>query len=233
MRRTLLVPLLSTRGVVLLGAMLLALALIVLALIGTSPKQTEAATKIVTKTFSNSGLITIPAGSVYAPPPGDCTGTTVGTAAPYPSEKTVGAFPSGSHIRDINLTLKNYSNNDSPDDVDVMLAHSGRNRTVMSDVGGGQFVDNITLLLNDEATRVLPDTSTVTLVGGGWRPHNYVSGDSFPSPAPAQDNRSALSGFDGQNPNNTWRLFVRDDFSLDCGNFGGGWSIQIKAAVPA
>ena len=223
---------LSIRSVVLFGAMLLALALIVLA-IGTSAKQAEAATKIVTKTFSNAGLITIPEGSAYAPPPGDCMGTTVGAAAPYPSEKTVGAFPSGSHIRDINLTLKNYSNNDSPDDVDVMLAHSGRNRTVMSDVGGGQFVDNKTLVLNDEATRVLPDTATVTLVGGGWRPHNYDGGDSFPSPAPIQDNRSALSGFDGQNPNNTWKLFVRDDFSFDCGKFGGGWSIQIKAAVPA
>ena len=216
----------------LFGAMFLALALVVLA-IGTSAKQAEAATRLVTKTFSTSGLILIPEGSVYAPQPGACTGTTVGTAAPYPSEKSVGAFPSGSHIRDIDLTLKNYSNNQSPDDVDVMLAHSGKNRTVMSDVGGGQFVDNITLRLNDEATRVLPDTSTVTLVGGGWRPHNYVSGDSFPSPAPTQDSRSALSGFDGQNPNNTWRLFVRDDFSFDCGKFGGGWSITIKAAVPA
>jgi hypothetical protein len=213
--------------------MLLALALIVLVLVGASAKQADAATKLVTKTFSNTGLITIPDGSAYAPPPGECTGTTVGTAAPYPSERTVGAFPSGSHIRDINLTLKNYSDNDGPDDVDVMLAHSGRNRTVMSDVGGGQFVDNISLVLNDEATRVLPDTNTVTLVGGGWRPHNYERDDFFPSPAPTQDTHSALSGFDGQNPNNTWKLFVRDDFSFDCGKFGGGWSITIKAAVPA
>ena len=53
MRRTLLVlPPLSTRGVVLFGAMILALALIALA-VGTSAKQADAATRLVTKTFTN------------------------------------------------------------------------------------------------------------------------------------------------------------------------------------
>ena len=216
-----------------MGAMLLALALIVLALVGTSAKQAEAATKIVTKTFNNTGLITIPGGSVYAPPPGDCTGATSGTAAPYPSQKRVGAFPTGSHIRDINLHLKNYSENHVPADVDVMLAHRGINRTVMSDVGGSQFVDNINLVLNDEANKVLPVFNNVVLESGGWRPHNYESGDSFPAPAPVQANRAALSGFDTLNPNGTWKLYVQDDAPGDCGKFGGGWSITIKAEVPA
>ena len=216
----------------LLGAVLLALAPIALA-VGTSAKQADAATRLVTKTFSNSGQILIPKGSVFALPPGECTGTTSsGTAAPYPSEKSVSAFPAGSHIRDVDLTLKNYSQNDVPQDVDVLLAHSGKNRTVMSDVGTGLVADNATLVLDDEATNgLLLDEGQ--LAGGRFRPTNLDGGDFFPAPAPTPNARSALSGFDGQNPNNTWRLFVRDDSDFDCGKFGGGWSITIKAAVPA
>jgi hypothetical protein len=232
MRRTLLVPLLSTRGVVLFGAMILALALIALA-VGTSAKQADAATRLVTKTFTNSGQILIPKGSVFAAQGSECTGnTSSGKAAPYPSEKSVSAFPTGSHIRDVNLTLKKYSFNDVPQDVDVLLAHSGKNRTVMSDVGTGLFVDNINLVLDDEATNGLR-LDEGQLAGGRFRPSNLDGGDFFPAPAPTPNTRSALSGFDGQNPNNTWRLFVRDDSDFDCGKFGGGWSITIKAAVPA
>jgi hypothetical protein len=229
MRRTL-VPLLSTRGVVLWGAMLLALALIALA-IGISANKADAATKIVTKTFSNSAKISIPDGAVLPGCASDIN--SVGEASPYPSKKSVSAFPAGSHIKDVNLTLKNFTHDDSPRDVDVLLVHGVRNRTVMSDVGGSTLVSNINLVLNDEASSPLPDDS---LVGGRFKPRNADgnsgSGDFFPSPAPAPDPRSALSGFDGQNPNKTWKLFVRDDFSFDCGEFGGGWSIKIKAAVP-
>jgi hypothetical protein len=230
MKRTV-ASLLSTRSVVLLGAMILALALIALAL-GTSANKAEAATRLVTKTFNKSAQIPIPAGSVFAAQGSECTGTTVGKASPYPSEKSVGTFPTGSHIRDVNLTLKNYSFNDVPQDVDVLLAHSGKNRTVMSDVGTGLFVDNINLVLDDEATNgLLLDEGQID--GGRFRPANLDGGDFFPAPAPTQDARSALSGFDGQNPNKIWRLFVRDDTAEDCGKFGGGWSITIKATVPA
>jgi hypothetical protein len=232
MRRDLLVPLLSTRSVVLFGAMLLALAPIALA-VGTSAKQADAATRLVTKTFTNSGHILIPKGSVFAAQGSECTGSNLaGPAAPYPSVKSVSAFPTGSHIRDVNLTLRNYSFNDVPQDVDVLLAHSGKNRTVMSDAGTGLFVDNITLVLDDEAPEgLLLDEGQIE--GGRFRPNNFDGGDFFPAPAPAPDARSALSGFDGQNPNKTWRLFVRDDSDFDCGKFGGGWSITIRATVPA
>jgi hypothetical protein len=229
MRRTRVVSLLSTRSVTLSGAMLIAVALVIMSL-AVSPA--DAATKLVTKTFSSSGLILIPDGAVFAEPPSICTGDTVGAAAPYPSEKSVSAFPRGSRIKDANLTLKNYSHNDVPDDVDVLLAHAGRNRTVMSDVGGiASFVNNITIVLNDEAKSALPDAGQ--LVGGSFKPTNFDADDGFPTPAPAQDNRSALSGFDGQNPNKTWKLFVQDDADFDCGKLGGGWSLTIRAAVPA
>jgi hypothetical protein len=227
MKRTL-VPLLSIRSVlVLFGAMLLALALIVLSL-GTSANKADAATRLVTKTFSNSGQILIPEDAVLP----DCTGSVLGPAAPYPSEKNV-TFPSGSHIRDVNLTLKNYTHT-YPDDVDVLLKKGTHNRTVMSDVGDEFDVSNISLVLNDEASSTLPDGAQ--LAGGSYKPRNVEDnadeGDEFAAPAPIQDTRSALAGFDTLNPNGTWKLFVQDDATDDCGKFGGGWSLTIKAAVP-
>ena len=223
-----LVPLLSTRSVVLLNAMLIAVALIVLA-IGTSAKRADAATTIVTKTLSNSGLILIPDGAVPGTYDTCDTGSTFGAAAPYPSEKSVSAFPSGSHIRDVNLTLKNYSHS-YPRDVDVLLQKGTHNRTVMSDVGGsGPGVSNITLVLDDEASNghlTYEDAPS----GGRYQPTNEAEqDDEFTPPAPTQDNRSALSGFDTLNPNGTWKLFVHDDGGGDCGKFGGGWSITIKS----
>ena len=227
MNRTV-VSLLSARSVVLFGAMILALALIALSL-GTSARQADAATRLVTKTFTNSGQILIRADAVLP----ECTTSVSGPATPYPSEKNV-TFPSGSHIRDVNLTLKNYTHT-FPDDVDVLLKKGTHNRTVMSDVGSNEDVSNITLVLNDEATSALPDD--VGLVGGSFKPRNVEDnpdgGDQFPAPAPTQDTRSALSGFDTLNPNGTWKLFVQDDGGGDCGKFGGGWSLRIKAAVPA
>jgi hypothetical protein len=213
MRRTLLPPLLSTRSVVLFGAMLIALALIVLALVGASAKPADAATRVVTKTFSNAQQINIPSG---------------GAAAPYPSERSVQGFNQGT-VLDVNLSLKNFSHT-FPDDVDVLLAKKGTTRTVMSDVGGGSSVNNITLNLDDESLNgFLPDNGP--LVGGKFKPTNAEGLDFFPDPTPTPSAQSALSGFDGINPNGVWKVRVVDDLGGFSGAFAGGWSITIKARV--
>jgi hypothetical protein len=130
-------------------------------------------------------------------------------------------IPQGSQIRDVNLTLKNYSYNDSPDDADVLLVHREVNCTVISDVGGVSGISNITLVLDDEATFFLPDSGNLG-DGGTFKPRNAgTPSDDFPSPAPTQNSASALSGFDNQNPNGPWGLFVRDDSRQACGKFGG------------
>lgn len=217
------IPLLLTRRAVLLLAAVVGLALVVLA-VGATPKKADAGTRFVTRTFGTAEQIIIPAGA-----PTD----TAGSAAPYPSDVNVGAFPRGSNIVDVNLTLRNYTHT-FPDDVDVLLKKAGTNpnRTVMSDVGGSNDVNNITLVLDDEAPNgPLPDSGQI--VGGRFRPTNIGGGDLFPAPAPPAPNPgSNLSGFDGRNPNGTWRLFVRDDAGGDVGRFAGGWSITIKARVP-
>jgi hypothetical protein len=127
--------------------------------------------------------------------------------------------------------LRNYTHT-FPDDVDVLLGHAGTNRTIMSDVGGSNDVNNITIRLDDEASNgTLPDEGQ--LVAGAFQPTNAEGGDSFDFPAPNPANaNSALSGFDGLNAGGTWGLFVDDNAGGDVGRFGGGWTIQITAAVP-
>ena len=216
------VQLLSTRSAVLAGAMLLALALIALALVGTTAKQADAATQTVTKSFSNTSQITIPEGAPTS---------TTGAALPYPSTIS-SAFPTGSKVLDVDVTFRNYTHT-YPDDVDVLLAHAGANRTIMSDVGGPNDVGNITLTLNDEASNgALTDQGQLN--GGAFQPTNINEGtDTFDYPAPSPANaNSALSGFDGTKAGGGWKLFVEDAGTGDYGKFAGGWTVKIKAAVP-
>lgn len=221
-------PLVASRGMVVLGGALLAVALVMAVLVAASGPA-DAVTRTVKKTFSNQGQVLIPADAV----PGNCNNVgPSGIAAPSPSQRTA-SFPRGSHIKDVNLVLKNYSHV-FPADVDVLLAHKGVNRTVMSDVGGGSpGVSNITLKLDDEGATHLDDFDAPE--GGSFKPTNVdgIASDGFPAPAPTQDQRSALSGFNGLNPSGTWNLFVQDDSPDDCGVFAGGWSITIRAAVPS
>jgi hypothetical protein len=149
---------------------------------------------------------------------------------PYPSTITA-SFPAGTKVKDVNVTLRNYSHT-FPADVDVLLVHRGTNRTIMSNVGGGNVVNNQTIALDDEATNgTLPDEGQ--LVGGAFQPTNAEGGDSFdfPAPNPASPN-SALSGFDGMLTAKAWKLFVDDNGNDDTGRVGGGWTIKIRAAVP-
>jgi hypothetical protein len=232
-KRTL-VPLSSIRSVVvLLGAMLLALALVVLAT-GAASKPADAATQTITKVFDKPGTILIPAGAV----PGNIftcqTGETEGAASPYPSKRNVQAFPEGSTTLDVNLVLRSFWHS-FPDEVDVLLSKGVRTRTVMSDAGGSDDVNGITLNLDDEAANGhLPDESQ--LVSGRFKPTNYVGDDGglddFPEPVPDFSPLSALSRFDGTNPNGLWKLRVNDDAAGDCGQFAGGWRLIIKARVP-
>ena len=205
-----------SRPLVLLAA--LAAALLLVVVLGMPPQKADAAPRTVTKVFSNSTNIHIPA-----------TGTSPVAATPYPSALSAGGFRRGT-ILDVNLTLKNFSHT-YPDDVDVLLAHRGVSRTVMSDVGSDLDVNNVSFILDDEATSKLPDSDQ--LVGGKFKPTNAVEfPDDFPAPAPVPASaQAALKGFDGVNPDGVWRLYVVDEADGDGGQFAGGWNIKIKARV--
>jgi hypothetical protein len=210
---------------VVLGATLLALVLVVVASAALAPKKADAATaQVVTKTFNKPAAILIPAGA--------------GLAEPYPSIRSVQAFPSGSTILDVNLVLRGFSHT-HPDDVDVLLTKGipkgSRARTVMSDVGSNKGVNDITLTLDDEADEPLPEEGP--LVSGRFKPTNLAGGlgtitlDLFPPPV-GNINANPSLNFEGLSPNGQWKLRVADDESADCGEFAGGWSLIIKARVP-
>ena len=58
-------------------------------------------------------------------------------------------------------------------------------------------------------------------VAGTYSPTNYFPGSSIPAPAPAAPYSSALSAFDGTNPNGTWSLYVNDHGGGNSGTIGG------------
>jgi hypothetical protein len=220
MNRTMALPSVGRSLLAVLLAVTVALAVV---LIAAAPKKADAATRIITREFSNHNEILIPEGH---PPFGT---TTVGPAAPYPS-KISPSFPRGSKVRDVNVVLWDFGFDDVPDDVDVLLVHRGANRTIMSDVGGDNDVENINIKLDDEATAFLTDAGTLT--GGRFKPTNMEGSDNFPDPAPPDSSRTRLSGFDGLLANGRWKLFVVDDKSADYGEIEAGWSVRVQVAVP-
>lgn len=169
--------------------------------------------KNVTRTFSNTGQISIPGN---------------GEATPYPVLIQAGGFKKGK-IKDIDVTLRDFSHS-FPDQVDILLvAPGGRNTLVMSDVGGNDNADNLTLRIDDQAIAEFPLSSQ--LVSGSFKPTNQGNLDNLPAPAPLTGQTVALSVFNGLNPNGTWQLFVRDDANMDNGEISGGWSLEITAKV--
>ncbi|MCA9877093.1 MAG: hypothetical protein KC442_04915 [Thermomicrobiales bacterium] len=188
---------------------------------GVAPAVIEARKKrkTVTRTFSNAASITLPGGVVTAP------------AAPYPSPIMVSGLKKGKILK-VRVLLNGYTY-DVPDDIDVLLAAShlpGLNAIIMSDVGSVHPVSNVNLILDDDAANPLPDTDQ--LISGTYRPANYNgSMDSWPAPAPGPSGNSALSVFNGQNPNGEWQLWINDWQGNGPGSFANGWSIEITAKV--
>ena len=194
-------------------AVVLAVALLALVL-ATPPADAAGRFKIVTKTFSDSQQITI---------------NDLAQATPYPSEIGIGGAFGRGRVKDVNLTLKNFSHG-FEQDVSVLLAKAATNRTVMSDVDAlGAAVDD-TLVLDDEAAISFPATPSA-LTDGTYRPANLGGADFFPAPAPIPSGASALGGFDGARAKGTWKLYVIDDTFGGSGQFAGGWSLKIKAKV--
>ncbi|HEY8148076.1 MAG TPA: S8 family serine peptidase, partial [Vicinamibacteria bacterium] len=169
-----------------------------------------------TGSFSNTAAITIPSS---------------GSGAPYPSSISVSGL-TGSVLK-VTATLTGYSHGFS-DDVDVLLVGpAGQKVLLMSDAGGGGAPSNITLTFDDAAATAVPDGAPI--VSGSFRPANYegTASDVFAAPAPAGPYSTVLAAFNGTNPNGTWRLFVRDDFTGFSGSISGGWRLNIQTAVPA
>jgi Ca2+-binding RTX toxin-like protein len=182
-------------------------------------------------TFSNTSSISIV----------DATSEGASPANPYPSEITVQDL-SGT-ITDVNVKLNGYSHPFADDVAVQVVGPDGTSVLLMSDVGGDVGVDSINLTLDDEAANSLFDEGQLTT--GTYKPTkgsttycppltwsclgNDPVPDIWPTPAPALSvSRSQLSGFDGKDPNGTWKLYVIDDGLFSAGTFAGGWSLELN-----
>ncbi len=111
----------------------------------------------------------------------------------------------------------------------MLVGPGGQRAMVMSDAGEDPLV-SADLVLDDEAAAPLPQVHGT--VSGSYRPTNYkAAADTLPAPAPSTTGvGSALSVFDGTDPNGTWQLFVADNDAFDSGTIAGGWSLRISTA---
>jgi Ca2+-binding RTX toxin-like protein len=168
--------------------------------------------------FSNGNTITIPAGA---------PGSTSGSANPYPSTINVSGLVGP--IAKATVTLTNLSHT-YPRDLDILLSGpAGQNTLLMSDAGGSNDVNNVTLTFDDLG----PLLPTGQIASGTYRPTNYAGFvDTFPGPAPAPPFGSTLGVFTGTDPNGTWSLWVQDNAGIDVGALSG-WTLTLDGPVLA
>src|SRR5438093_10053326 len=103
-----------------------------------------------------------------------------GISSPYPSRISVAGLPT--NPSKVTVTLSGLSHT-YPDDLDVLLVGPGGQKVLlMSDAGGGTGINNVTLTFDDAAASNLSDSSAI--VWGTYKPTDFVTGHTFPSPAP-------------------------------------------------
>ncbi|MEP6704612.1 MAG: hypothetical protein ABJB34_07385, partial [Acidobacteriota bacterium] len=152
--------------------------------------------------------------------------TAIGIGNPYPSPISISGL--AGTVTNVTVTLNNLTGT-FPSDMDVLLvAPTGANLILMSDVGGGDDITNTTLTFDDASAASL---LTTKLFSGAYKPTNIGTGDTFPAPAPAPSANTTLAGaFNGIDANGTWNLYVVDDAGVDMQVFGNGWSLTVTTS---
>ena len=202
-------------------------ALAVASAVAVTGAGTATTASAATATYSNPTAITIPDS---------------GAGSLYPSPVTVAGANNG--VTDVNITLSSLGHTCTQDLDFLLVGPQGQKALVMSDLGDcGTAVSGVTLTLDDSAAAPLPDGTPVTT--GTYRPgdNDYPptpEPDVMPAPAPDPDapgTGSALSVFNGTNPNGVWNLYLSDQYGGDSGQLAGGWSLQLSTvdtpAAPA
>jgi len=162
-----------------------------------------------------------------------CSGVSISIPAmsagqPYPSTCVVSGLEGA--ITDVNVELTGLSHG-YPDDIDLLLVSPiGQDAKALSDAGGSFTAVGLDVILDDEAIVDLPDGGP--LRSTSYHPANWFEDvDLFPAPAPTPSGAVALSTFDGQVPNGTWKLYVVDDAPQDMGSIAA-WSLDISTKAP-
>lgn len=133
-------------------------------------------------------------------------------------------------ISDVDVVIDGLSH-DRPDDLDLLVvAPGGEDAMIMSDAGGGTAVFDLRLTFDDEAADPLPFDPP--LATGTYRPTNHTTQFSDAVPGASPSGNTALSTFDGTDPNGTWLLYVVDNAGGNTGTLATGWTLVITTAPP-
>lgn len=156
------------------------------------------ATPAAAADFTVNGPFALPAGPT-------------GTTSPYPIVFNVSGL--SGEITDVNFTLTGLTHH-FPDDLDVLLVGpTGASVMLMSDVGGGDNINAVTYVFDQQATISLRNHGFNP--SGTYLPSNPDAGDRIPGVAGPYG--STLSVFDGTAANGAWNLYLFDDQDLDVG----------------
>lgn len=184
-------------------------------LLSAAPKAEKKGGKTIHRTFSSAGAITINDNQ---------------EADPYPSTIKVSSIKKGK-VKDVNVVIRNFSH-DFPANVDIVLeAPNGASTILMSDVGAGTPVQDLTITLDDQSGNTLP--STTAFESGTFKPTNLGNTpDLFPALS-SPPTGALLADLNGGNPNGEWRLYVVDDQGMNTGEISGGWKLELTAKSKA
>jgi subtilisin-like proprotein convertase family protein/predicted Ser/Thr protein kinase len=147
-----------------------------------------------------------------------------GPGTPYPS--TIEISDMRGVITDVNVTLDGLTHA-FPTDLDVVLVGpDGTSVALMEGVGGFDNATDLTVIFDDTGA---PLTESRQITSDTYRPSTSGS-EAFdgPPPAPAGPYGTALSVFNGTDPNGTWQLFVFDDSARDGGQIADGWALHME-----
>jgi len=181
--------------------------------------------------FQTTSVIVPPVAfsNVTAIPIADATAAGPGVGNPYPSTIVVSGLTG--LVYKVTATLNNLSHSFAGDLDILLVGPSGQAVLLMSDAAAGFVVNGVTLTFDDAAGLSLPTVGVLSSTG--YRPTNYdPSLDTFPPPAPLGPFGSALSVFQGTDPNGPWSLYLVDDLPNNTGIIGGGWRLNISTADP-
>lgn len=163
------------------------------------------------QTFSNTGVITIPASGAEE------------RATPYPSVISVSGV--AQPIEYVTVSLNSFSHTYFSDARVLLVAPGGQSVILLSGVGGTLSVPATTIRFSPDGVPLtgLPNPSL-------WYAPSGLNTFPFSSPAPASGYSTNLNTLNGTSANGTWALYVLDSVpSVDGGALAGGWSITFNS----
>jgi serine/threonine protein kinase len=155
-----------------------------------------------------------------------------GQADPYPSPIEVEGLDGT--ISDLNVTLNGFTHV-FPQDVEVLLVGPSRELHVLllGQSGGDEPVNGLDVTFDDEAPAIdeeataPEDGSSITIGPSFVDPFGFADKGGR-APSPPHD--TALSVFDGRDPNGTWELYVLDPSEGASGVITEGWTLDFELA---